>query len=102
MRKAITTKFYGPTDRLGSRIRASAAGVGNLFISLEHELSIDGRHALAAKELAVKYGWHGLWVAGGMPDETGNCYVNIADAIAGAQVLGIENRDWFFVAEKKA
>lgn len=61
--------------------------------------STDGRHTAAARNLAVKLGWSGLWIAGGKPEENGNMYVNIGDADCGyaAQCFGKEDEDWFYV-----
>lgn len=99
MRKAITTKYFGPTNCRGSRIQASANGVRPIY-SPRGSGSIDNEHAKAAKALAEKYDWTGLWIAGGKPDETGNVYVCSGDRMPleyAAAYFGKGGEDWFFV-----
>lgn len=74
MRQAITTKFLGPTNFRGSRIKASAQA-GSVTISYDHSTGSEENHLAAARALCDKFGW-GWPVAGGaLPDGTGNCYV---------------------------
>lgn len=73
-RQAITTKFLGPTNSRGSRIKATAAA-GSVTVSYDHALNTDDNHSAAAKALAAKYGWAGDWIGGGMPDNCGNVYI---------------------------
>ena len=75
MFQANTTKYIGPTNFRGSRIKATAAA-GSVNIPSDGSLSLDARHAKAAQALAEKFGWSGVWYAGGMPDGRGNVYVN--------------------------
>lgn len=72
--QAITTKFINPTDTKGSRVKAKAFA-GSLTLPWDHALNPDGNHAAAAQALATKMKWNGLWIGGGMPDQTGNVYV---------------------------
>lgn len=74
--QAITTKFLGPTNCRGSRVKASAQA-GSLTLSWDDALDIDDNHAAAAIALANKLGWGGQWVGGGLPGGEGNCYVCI-------------------------
>ncbi|MBB3980109.1 hypothetical protein GGQ64_005356 [Rhizobium azooxidifex] len=78
MRQAIVTKFLGPTNFRGSRVKATASA-GSVTVSWSHALNSQQNHDAAAKALAVKLDWKGAWFAGGMPDETGNVYVWSAD-----------------------
>ena len=100
MRQAITTRYAGPTNTRGSRIIAKAYG-GSVTIPYPYDLNSEQGHAKAARTLAEKLakeggrGWCGVWVAGGLPDERGNCYVHV-DAPA-CDTLGIEASDWFTV-----
>lgn len=105
MRQAITTRYSGPTaSGRGSVIIARCHG-GRITEPYSHELSRDGEHAAAAKQLAVKMaglsgrGWCGYWVGGGLPDESGNCYVWAGgnDLVPDNSVLGVEGEDWFWV-----
>lgn len=113
MRQAITTRYLGPTNSKGSRVKAIARkrdprnGYAEMSatINLNHALSVEQRHCAAAKACAEKYGWSGLWIGGGNLDEDGYVFVNIASpeswgAMASSGSLGIEGRDWFFVGTK--
>ena len=51
MRQAIQTKYLGPTNTKGARIKASCEG-GSLIVSWKDNLSIDENHELAAYQLA--------------------------------------------------
>lgn len=66
--KAIVTKYLGPTNFKGSRIKASAEGVKSVTVGHESALNQDENHAAAAFALAEKMGWGGRWVMGGLPD----------------------------------
>lgn len=102
MRQAITTRYAGPTNTRGSRIIAKA-NAGTITIPYPHELNTEQGHAKAARALVEKLakeggrGWCGVWVAGGLPDERGNCYVHIGDDVR-TEYMGIEYSDWFAVA----
>lgn len=78
MRQAIITKFHGPTNVRGSRIKATAAA-GSVTVHYDHALNQQGNHDAAAKALALKLDWKGAWYAGGLPSQDGNCYVWDAD-----------------------
>jgi hypothetical protein len=72
--QAITTKYIGPSNTRGSRIKAKAA-TGSITIGCDDSLNIEQRHAKAAEALARKFGWHGNYFQGGSPDECGYCFV---------------------------
>lgn len=78
--QAIVTKYLGPSNVRGSRIKASAAA-GSVTVSYNHALNSEDNHLAAAETLARKYGWldnHGAALhAGGMPDSRGNVYVMV-------------------------
>lgn len=80
--QAIITKFIGPTNYRGSRIKAKCQA-GSITVSYEHGLGTDDNHDAAAKALAEKLGWtgdgYGKLVGGGLPDGTGNCYVFVKE-----------------------
>lgn len=65
-KKAIITKYLGPTDFKGSRIKASCFG-GNVTVGYSSELSTEQNHALAAEMLLKKMGWAYETVAGVLP-----------------------------------
>lgn len=75
--QAIETKFLGPTNTKGARIKASAQS-GSVTIPFEYGTSTDGRHDLAVIALVNKLGWWGVWARGGKADGTGNVYVCIS------------------------
>jgi hypothetical protein len=75
--QAIVTKFFGPTNHRGARIRVSAER-GSKWVSWDYELGAEENHAAAAREAAFSWGWlESGWElrSGGMPDGTGNCHV---------------------------
>jgi hypothetical protein len=87
MRQAIQTKFLGPTNFRGSRVKATASA-GSITIAWNHALGIEGNHLAAARAFAQKFGWSGEWFGGGI--ETGYVFVN-ADSYPSADfVVAIE------------
>lgn len=65
---AILTKFLGPTNTRGSRIKASAHSyVRNAPVSLtlgwDHRLNPSLNHLEAAQALAAREGWAGVWTS---------------------------------------
>lgn len=80
--QAIVTKFIGPTNHRGSRIKATAAA-GSVTVSYNHALNIEANHAKAAEALANKFEWAGTWYQGGMPGDRGYCFVSGSPAETG-------------------
>jgi len=76
--QAIVTKYIGPTNYRGSRVKASCQA-GTITLPWSYELGVNENHDKAAMALAFKLGWdearYGKLVGGGMPDGTGNAYV---------------------------
>jgi len=56
MRQAITTKFMGPTDFHGSRVKAYAQA-GTVTLEWKSELDADDNHRAAAHTLANRFNW---------------------------------------------
>ncbi len=83
--KAIWTKYIGPTNYRGSRVKATAedrnAFGSALAVTIEYDdaLSIEANHDAAAVALCLKMGWPGGLVRGGRPDGCGNVYTFDAD-----------------------
>ena len=73
MRQAITTKYLGPGNVRGARVKATCEA-GSLTISWDHRLNIDENHTEAASALAAKLGWNGTWY-GGAVKGSGYCFV---------------------------
>jgi hypothetical protein len=66
MRQAIVTKFHGPTNHRGARVKATA-DAGSVTVSWDHSLCIEANHRAAALALASRYGWPLDMVGGGLP-----------------------------------
>lgn len=81
--QAIITKFFGPTNTKGARIKAECAA-GSVFVPYSYEFNTQDAHWQAAKALIVKMGWQDWdaanggshWVCGGSPDGKGFVFVN--------------------------
>ncbi len=66
--QAIVTKYLGPTEYRGSRIRA-AAEAGSLTIDYPSEARAgEDAHRVAAEALRDRLGWTGDLAAGYLPD----------------------------------
>ena len=75
-RQAIETKYLGPTNHRGGRIKASAQA-GSITIPWDHALNTDNNHDMAAIALLKKLGWKGKLEGGGNARGNGNVYVFI-------------------------
>jgi len=73
--KAITTKYLGPTDFRGSRIKASDEDGNSITIPYPHELSGEAVYRKAAEALQQKMGWRGTLICGSLK----NGYVFVFD-----------------------
>ena len=110
MRQAITTKYIGPSNARGSRIKAiarkadPARGWKEMSLTKPYQHgSSEQEHCETARLLAEKLGWSGLWIGGGNVDETGYVYVNAGEpskvhAIVYCVPSLREGADWFYVA----
>lgn len=108
MTQGIETRFLGATSRGPSRFRATArkarGGLPALSVTLpssSEALHLENEHCRAAKALAEKLEWRGLWIAGGSADEQGFNWSNLPGTYSRAWVdryiTGEEGRDWFFL-----
>lgn len=70
--KAIQTRYLGPTNSRGSRIKAWAEGGNSVTIPYPYELSGENVHRKAAEALCAKLGWtlNKDWklASGGLPN----------------------------------
>jgi hypothetical protein len=66
MRQAIVTKFHGPTNHRGARVKATA-DAGSVTVSWDYALGIAENHLAAAVALANKHGWPTNLVGGSLP-----------------------------------
>lgn len=71
--QAIVTKYLGPTNHRGARIKATAQA-GSITLSWDHALNADDNHQAAASELARRKGWAGVWVGGWLPSGKGRAF----------------------------
>lgn len=75
-RQGIQTKYCGPTNSRGARVKVTAQA-GTKYVSWDHALGAPENHAAAAKAFAAAYEWHGRWIGGALPDGTGYLFVNV-------------------------
>lgn len=62
--KAIITKYFGPTNTRGSRIKATDGDRCSITIPYPHELDSEEAHRKAAEALRDKMKWKGELIAG--------------------------------------
>ncbi len=67
MRQAIQTKYLGPTDNRGARVKAMC-DAGSHTVPWDHAADVTDNHTLAAKALADRLGWVGQWLGGALGD----------------------------------
>jgi hypothetical protein len=81
--QAITTKFLGPTNASGARIKAKCQARA-MVVSWDHALDVEANHAAAARALIARLGWdadcYGKWHGGALPDDTGYAFVCVRRA----------------------
>lgn len=66
--QSITTKYLGPTNYRGSRIKAITESGISVIVSYDDGLDSYANHEAAAKKLYAKLNWHGNIIAGGTKD----------------------------------
>lgn len=76
--QAIQTKYFGPSNVRGSRIKAQCEA-GQLTVPYDHGLDVECNHMAAAAQLRDKLGWntpfHGQLVGGCLPKDQGYAFV---------------------------
>lgn len=77
--QAIHTKYIGPTNTRGSRIKATC-DAGSVTIPYPYDLSGQACHRAAALALVTKLGWddphYGAGLLGGaLPNNAGYCFI---------------------------
>ena len=85
MFQAITTKYLGPTNHRGARIKATCDG-GSLTVSRDYALNGADNHRQVATQLAESLGWlddRGTLtyrlVGGALPKSKGYAFVILAE-----------------------
>jgi hypothetical protein len=81
--RAITTKYMGPTNTRGSRVKVSDPGYAlgggrarSITVSWDDALDPRGNFAAAAREALAKWEWDGTWIAGSL--DTGDVFVCVS------------------------
>lgn len=74
--QAIVTRYFGPSNVKGSRIKAIASA-GSVTLHYDDSLNLDQNHCRAAEALANKFGWssYGTWHGGGLPNSGDQVWV---------------------------
>jgi hypothetical protein len=65
--QAIQTKYLGPTNHRGSRVKAWC-DAGKIIVSWDYALNAWENHQKAAVALAEQLQWPGLYVGGALPN----------------------------------
>ena len=76
MFQAIQTKYFGPSNVRGARVKAFAHA-GSLTLEWDHALNPEQNHCAVAQAFARKLGWDGVWSGGGTKD--GYCFVQASE-----------------------
>ena len=75
--QAIVTKYSGPTNHRGARIKATAQA-GATYLSWDYALDTSANHRAAAVALANKFKWldhSDLSEGGSLPAGKGECFI---------------------------
>ena len=63
--QTIITKYLGPTDRLGSRYKATHTGsYTSVTLGADYSINAEANHTEAALALAEKLDWNGDYIGG--------------------------------------
>ena len=89
MYQAIQTKYFGPANVRGSRVKATC-DAGSITLNWDYRLNPSANHRTAAFALANKLGWTGRWIGGGIASN----YVFVNDST--------DERDGFEVVDAAA
>lgn len=85
--KAICTKFMGPTNHQGARIKASDMDGNTITIAYPHDGGADVRHRAAAIALCQKMGWQGRMIEGST--KTGSVFVFVSSGDLTSEIFDI-------------
>jgi hypothetical protein len=74
--QAIVTRYLGPTNCRGGRIKAKTASGISVTLGYDSALSITANHAAACKALVDRLNWGGRWISGGT--DKGQAFVMVS------------------------
>jgi hypothetical protein len=77
--QAIETRYLGPTNTKGGRIKATA-WAGSVTVGYDYALDVQENHKAAADALIAKLGWTGTFAQGGNVKGDGYYFVNVEGA----------------------
>ena len=85
--QAITTKYHGPTNIIGSKISAYYEG-GKIILDWDHSLNPEENHRKAAFQLFEKLGWDkkSELVQGSLPKSSGYCFIMVPKTRKGEKI----------------
>lgn len=66
--QAIETKYHGPGNVKGSRVKATSASGATITLYWDHALNADENHMAAANAPKNKMGWKGNLIQGCLKD----------------------------------
>lgn len=70
--QSIITKYLGPSNFRGARIKAKATGgAGSMTRSYDYALNTEENHRASAKAFAKHLQWPGTWIEGDLGDGMG-------------------------------
>lgn len=77
-RQAIVTKYIGPSNHRGSRVKAFA-DAGEFTMPWDHELGVEANHQKAMVFLCGRLNWDCRnYVQGSLPGDTGYVFVELS------------------------
>ena len=74
--QAIETHYLPRTETKPARVVAKCQA-SKVIVSWDENLNVEDNHHAAAKALAKKLEWHGVWMCGAKANGKGNVYVCI-------------------------
>lgn len=77
--QAIETRYLGPTNTKGGRVKATA-WAGSVTVPYDHALDVQDNHRAAQLALRHKLGWQGKFAQGGNVKGDGYVFVNVEGA----------------------
>jgi hypothetical protein len=75
--QAIETRYLGPTNNRGSRVKATSGSGVSVTLSYDCALDIGENHAAACQALVDKLNWGGSWIGGG--SKRGHSFVMVGE-----------------------